>query len=152
ALTLKFERRYASGIGFLGSYTWSKNISDSDATVGPAAGHQNTYDRRADRSVIAEDVTHRFILSASAELPFGRNKFIGAGWHPVLNGMLGGWQVNTILSMQSGLPLAFTASPNNLNAQGGTQRPNSNGFSAAKDGRIQDRLENYLNPEAFSHP
>jgi len=152
ALPLKIERRYASGIGFLGSYTWSKNISDSDATVGPTAAHQNTYDRRADRSVIVEDITHRFILSASAELPFGRNKAIGGGWHPVLNGALGGWQVNTILTMQSGLPLAFSASPNNLNAQGGTQRPNSKGFSAAKDGRIQDRLENYLNRDAFSHP
>lgn len=152
ALTLKFERRYTSGIGFLGSYTWSKNISDSDATVGPTAAHQNTYNRRADRSVIVEDIAHRLILSASAELPFGRNKAVGSGWHPVLNGVLGGWQVNSIISIQSGIPLAFSASPNNLNAQGGTQRPNSNGFSAAKDGRIQDRLENYLNPDAFSHP
>jgi hypothetical protein len=151
-LTLKLERRFSNGVGFLGSYTWSKNISDSGATVGPTATHQNAYDRAADRAAIIEDVTHRLILSASAELPFGRGKAFGADWHPVVDGILGGWQVNGIISSQSGLPLALTASPNNLNALGGTQRPNSNGFSAAKDGRIQDRLEEYMDPGAFSHP
>ena len=151
-LTLKFERRFSKGVAFLTSYTWSKNISDSGATVGPRASHQNSYDRAADRSVIAEDVAHRFIASASAELPFGRGKDIGSDWHPVLDAVLGGWQVNGIVSFQSGLPLALLTSPNNLNALGGTQRPNSNGFGAALDGRVQDRLDQYLDPSAFSHP
>lgn len=151
-LTLRFERRFSKGVGLLASHTWSKNISDSGATVGPTATHQNAYDRAADRAVIIEDATHRFILSASAELPFGRGKALGGDWSPAMNAILGGWQVNGIVSLQSGLPLALTTAPNNLNALGGTQRPNSSGFSGAKSGRIQDRLNEYLDPSAYSHP
>ena len=35
---------------------------------------------------------------------------------------------------------------------GGTQRPNSKGFNAGKTGRIQHRLNEFLNPDAFSAP
>lgn len=60
--------------------------------------------------------------------------------------------MNGIVNMQSGSPLALTTSSNNLYALGGTQRPNSSGFSGAKSGRIQDRLNEYMDPGAFSHP
>jgi hypothetical protein len=54
--------------------------------------------------------------------------------------------------MQSGAPLVLTAKPNTARALGGTQRPNSTGAKAALEGRVQDRLNGYLNPAAFSSP
>jgi hypothetical protein len=152
AFSVKAERRFAAGLGFLVSYTVSKNMSDSPATIGPSAGHQDQYNRKADYSVVEEDIPQRFTGSITWEVPFGRGRHWGANWGRALDSIVGGWQINAITSMQSGAPLVITASPNTSRALGGTQRPNSTGVSAAKSGRIQDRLNGYLNPAAFSAP
>lgn len=151
-LSLKAERRFSNGLGFLASWTTSKNISDAPATVGPAVGHQDAHNRRADRSLVEEDVSQRFVSSASYELPVGRGKTFGNSWPKAADLVLGGWQINGIFSMQAGFPLAMNTSPNTANAQGGRQRPNSTGISAATEGRVQDRLNAYINPAAFSAP
>jgi hypothetical protein len=139
--TFKVERRFARGLGLLASYTFSKNISDAPATVGPAVNHQDFYNRRADRSVVEEDVPHRAVASANYALPLlPRNR------------ILGGWQVNAIWQAQSGFPLAPTNSPNTTNSLGGGQRPNATGISANKPGNVQSKLNAYLNAAAFSAP
>jgi hypothetical protein len=148
----KIERRFASGLGFLASYTFSKNISDAPATIGPSAGHQDAFNRRADRSVVEEDIPHRFIASAVWELPIGRTKKLGLGWNRAVDSVLGGWQVNAIFTRQSGAPLVLNNNPNTTRALGGTQRPNSKGFSAVKEGSVQSRFNEYLSPAAFSAP
>lgn len=150
--SLRAERRFAKGLGFIANWTTSKNISDAPATVGPGVGHQNVYDRRADRSLVEEDLSQRFVASLNYELPFGRGKTFGDSWSRLTDLLLGGWQVNGIFTKQVGFPLAIASSPNTLNAQGGRQRPNSTGMSAATSGRVQDRLTNFLNPAAFSAP
>ncbi len=139
--TFKVERRFSRGLGLLASYTFSKNISDSPATVGPAVGHQNFYDRRADRAVVEEDIPHRIVASANYALPIlPRNRF------------LGGWQLNAIWQTQSGFPIAPTNQPNNSNSLGGGQRPNLTGLDANREGSVQSKLTGYLNPAAFAAP
>jgi len=150
--SLKAERRFANGLGFLSSWTTAKNISDGPATVGPTVGHQNSYDRRSDRSLVEEDISQRFVASINYELPFGRGKRIGSSWHRSAELVLGGWQVNGIFTKQVGFPLAIATSPNTANALGGRQRPNATGISAATEGRAQDRLDSYINADAFSAP
>jgi hypothetical protein len=44
--------------------------------------------------------------------------------------VLGGWQLNGITTLQSGLPLGLTTSANQTNSFGGGSRPNNNGKSA----------------------
>jgi len=151
-LVLKAERRFAAGLGFLASYTAAKDISDGPATVGPAANHQDAFNRRADRSLVEEDIAQRFVASASWELPLGKSRRIGSGWNPFVDAALGGWQLNAIVLIQSGTPLAITNSPNTSGSLGGTQRPNSKGFSANKSGPVQSRLDQFLDPSAFSAP
>ena len=150
--TAKAERRFAAGIGFLASYTFSKNISDGPATIGPLAGHQDSFNRRADRAVVEEDTPHRFVASAVWEMPFGRSRRFGANWNRGVDAFLGGWQLNAIAMRQSGAPLIFSTSSNTTRALGGTQRPNSTGVSGAKSGSAQSLLNDYLNRAAFSLP
>lgn len=150
--SLKAERRFAAGLGFLASYTTSKNLSDAPATVGPAAAHQDAYNRRADRSLVEEDIAQRFTSSVTWELPVGRGRKLGASWGGGLDALAGGWQINALVSMQTGPPLVITNSPNTARSLGGTQRPNSTGISAALEGSVQSRLNNFLNPAAFSAP
>jgi hypothetical protein len=56
------------------------------------------------------------------ELPFGKNKPMlqqGIG-----SALLGGWQVSSVMSADTGTPLFLTAGANSLNAPGNTQVPN----------------------------
>jgi hypothetical protein len=151
-LSLKMERRFANGVGVLASWTFSKNISDDSATLGQAVGHQDAFNRRADRSVVEADIPQRFVSSFSYELPIGKGKRFGANWHRAGDLLLGGWQVNAIVMVQSGFPVALTSSPNTANALGGTQRPNSLGINANLTGRTQDRLNAFVNAAAFAAP
>ncbi len=150
SFSVKVERRFSAGIGFLASYTTSKNLTDGPATLGPSYGHQDHYNRAADRSLVEEDIAQRFTGSINWEVPVGRGRHWGAGWNRGLNAVAGGWQINLITVLQSGAPLNITASPNTARSLGGTQRPNNTGISAAMEGRVQDRLTGYLNPAAFS--
>jgi hypothetical protein len=127
---LKLERRFSRGLAFLGSYTFSKLIGDVGrniidfGTVGGSpqnsvrCGQDEKFDRAACRSIEPQDVTHQFVLSTVYELPVGRGRrYLASGG--VLGHILGGFQVNGILALRSGLPLIIRGASN-----GAADRPN----------------------------
>ena len=68
-----------------------------------------------------------------------------------LNKLVGGWQINAIGMYQSGFPLTFTQSSNNSGSFSAGQRPNLiPGIAVETEGSVSDRVDNYLNPAAFS--
>ncbi|MCC6540113.1 MAG: TonB-dependent receptor [Bryobacterales bacterium] len=144
AMQNTFKRRFSHGFLFEGSYTWAKMIDSGDS-------HQNTYDIAASRALSAQDIAHRFVLSALFDVPVGKGKAIDTGSSRVVNAILGGWQMNSIITMQSGLPLAISAN-NTAGLYGARTQPNSAGRSGSKDGRVQDRLNAYFDPTAYSQP
>ncbi len=58
----------------------------------------------------------------SLNLPVGRKQWIGGDMNRVLNGVVGGWSLATIITQQSGQPMALGMSTPRL--ANGTQRPN----------------------------
>src|ERR1043166_2173763 len=54
------------------------------------------------------DIKHLWSTGWIYELPFGKGKRFGAGWNPVADKLIGGWQIGGILFFRSGLP--FTVS------------------------------------------
>ena len=95
----KLERRFSGGLTFLQTYTWSKVMFDSRACCG-AVRPNNPHDRRtAERGRGDFDITHRGTTAFLWELPFGKN-LKGAAKH-----ILGGWQVNGVLVLATGLPV-----------------------------------------------
>jgi hypothetical protein len=66
------------------------------------------------------DQTHNFQATGILELPFGRGKKWATGGAGAA--ILGGWQINGVLSMYSGTPFSITASGGPLNAPGNAQR------------------------------
>ena len=71
------------------------------------------------------DRLHNFNSSFVYQLPLGADRRWlrdGAASH-----ILGGWQLSGFFTVQSGLPINFTANGNNLHAPGNTQRPNVTG-------------------------
>jgi hypothetical protein len=149
-LLLSAEKRMSRGLTFLFSFTGGKIISDSLQTpvnFGPieqasVTGYQNgKYNRAAERSVDPSDVAKRGTVSLLYELPFGRGQ---SGW----NRLIGGWQVNTIGIMQTGIPLLVSGA-NNLRAT----RPDSTGASAKLDNPTAARwfdTTQFVNPPQFT--
>jgi hypothetical protein len=151
SLLVSAEKRLARGLTFLFSYTAGKLISDS--VVAPVdfggveqvqeTGYQNgKFDRAAERSVDPSDVSQRAVISAVYELPFGA----GRRWRAenrIVNGVIGGWQVNTVGTMQTGLPIIVRGANNNA-----ANRPNVVG-GAKLDNPTRER---WFDPSVFVNP
>ena len=155
---VKVEKRFGKGGTLLGSYTWSKLISDTDTLTGwleaggGAGGVQDNYNIRAERSLALYDTPNRAVISYIVDLPFGKGQKFGAGASGFAGKLISGWGVNGITTFQSGNPLPISMGVNTSNSFGGGQRPNRTGVSAGLDGSAQSRLNKWFNTAAFSAP
>jgi len=52
------------------------------------------------------DVRKRFSFSGTYELPFGRGRRFGKDWNGFAEAFLGGWRLNTIVTVQDGYPFS----------------------------------------------
>jgi hypothetical protein len=156
---LRIERQMANGLTFLASYTFSKLIDDGSPGAaqsynGENPGFQNLNNRRLERSLSSQNLAQHFVTSFVYELPFGRGKHFLSGVSGPAGFLVGGWQINGIVTLQDGIPLSLgTTSNPTLGAVGsGGLRPNNNGHSAARSGPIEDRLNSYFDTSVFSQP
>jgi hypothetical protein len=120
SLQTTLQRRLAEGLQFQAAYTYSKCMTDSIGFYGEGGGQdanqaayaQNLYNRAAEWGPCYFDAKHVFTGYLSYNLPFGRNRQFAKNMHPALDAVLGGWQVNGILSLHTGFPLTIAASDN----------------------------------------
>ncbi len=155
AFQLRLQKQLTRGLTLLVAYTNSKLISDSDNIVsyqGQAPGGQNSYDRRADRSVSALDSSQRMVISYVYELPFGRGKRFASGGPRWASEIASGWQINGITTFSRGLPLAPSA-PNNSNSFSDGLRPNVTGNPKLDGGRsTSEKLAQWFDTSKFTQP
>ncbi len=151
SLQIKAEKRLSGGLSFLGSYVFSKAISDArgDAEAGGTSNSypQNIKDLRAEKALADEHFPHRFVLSFNYDLPFGRGKTHLAGAPRAVDLLLGGWAIGGIATANSGRRVtpAVTGNPSNTTAP---DRPNATGISPELDGS-QRSLQRWFNTDAF---
>jgi hypothetical protein len=155
ALQVSFTKRYTSGVSLIAGYTWSKLMSDvadglwSDSAHNGQGAYRSWYCVRCEHSPSGYDVAHRFTLSAVGELPFGKGKMFGSHWGPAMQGILGGWQANGILTLASGQPLFFYTAANNSYTFGGGQHPDVVGNPVLSSGKS---IYQWFNTAAFVQP
>ena len=99
SLQVSATKRYSHGLSFTTSYTLSKNIEAND--------YLNAQDAAPSRTLVDWDRTHRLVIAPSYELPFGKGRKFLANSHPVLRGLVGGWQSVFMTVMQSGDPMSI---------------------------------------------
>ncbi len=148
SLQTKFEQRMWKGLTTIVSYTFSKNIGD----LGP---YQNNYNRSIERAVMAFDVPQRLTLTASWDVPVGKGRAALTNANRAVDYVLGGWNIATFSTWQSGFALTVNTQQNTLFLSGaGAQRANIVGDPNAgvSGGSIQDRLGRFFNTEAFAQP
>jgi len=128
SMQIRFQKRASHYISFEGNYTLAKSTDNSSAGANSfitdllsAGNPQVLDDLRAEHGISANDATHRLALATIAEIPVGRGRWIGHDMNRVLDAIAGGWSISTIVTFQSGTPLALALADARL--ADGSQRP-----------------------------
>ncbi len=104
-LSLRVEKRYSSGLFFLGNYQFSRNI---DNNSGEVEANDTAYrmNKKLDRGLSRYNQKHRAVISYGYELPFGHGKRWLTGGPSAY--VFGNWQVQGIITLLSGFPFTPT--------------------------------------------
>jgi hypothetical protein len=149
-LQIRGQRRFSRGLAFLASYTFSKAMTDTQAAETGAfvPDLQDTQNRKANRGLWSADARHRFTLSAIYELPFGQGKLLGRDASGIIGGLISGWQLGGILTLQSGQPLTVTLPYDNPNVGEGAKLPDLIGDPNTGPKTV----DKFFNTDAFAAP
>jgi outer membrane receptor protein involved in Fe transport len=163
-LSARFEHRFSHGLYALNSFTWGKALGDSEQALEyysnqTGANPQNIHNLAAEKGPSSYDTKFVNITSVTYQLPFGRGRqFLGSA-SPVLDAVVGGWDVNGINTANTGLPINVYYTPSAANDVTGLsaeyrgqafQRPNVSG-SAASQSTAQSLLT-YFAGYTFTTP
>jgi hypothetical protein len=111
----KLERRYSGGLSFIATYVFSKALDNSPGGfclggTGPrSCGFANPLRPELDKGPAFYDVPHRFVFANVWDVPFGRGRRFAGDIPRGLDYIIGGWQLNNVITIQSGPPFSITA-------------------------------------------
>jgi Carboxypeptidase regulatory-like domain/TonB dependent receptor len=138
SLQVSLNKRFAQGVSFMASYTWSKALGYTSGNGFLA----NPFDLPANYGPLDYDRQSVLSIAHLWELPFGRHG------NNMKQTLLGGWQLNGIFTWDSGVPLTITANPI------GCACPNSAVLASFTGANpvLDDAGTQILNPAAFTAP
>ena len=156
AIQGKVEQRFSHGVSFLLAYTHSKLIDDASSVFSSTVLSSpntsslvaaDTFRPYLERDSSSGDMPNVTSFSGIYDLPAGRgHRFASTG---IGDAVLGGWALNAILSLQSGMPVTVTQATNNNSFAGfALQRPNIVGNPSLPAG--QRSPTHYFNTAAFA--
>jgi Carboxypeptidase regulatory-like domain/TonB dependent receptor-like, beta-barrel len=148
ALQARAERRYSRGLTFTGSFNYQKAIGVGySVNEGAAFGGRIPQDPRnvgAERGRFNLDQRFRFVFSHVWEMPFFRNQKGFKGF------VLGGWAINGIVQLTSGLPVNVTQTGDSHNT-GAESQPRPHIAPGTTVERVMEgrSLDQWFNTDAF---
>jgi hypothetical protein len=113
----------SNGLHLQGAYTYSHSLDNTSGT-GALVAMQNPYNFASYYGNSDFDLRHSLVLSQTYDLPFGKNKTFLTHSGEIVDLLVGGWQLNSIDSFQTGSPFTPTMATNQLNNGTGVQYPN----------------------------
>lgn len=146
SLQIKVTKRASKNLNFLAAYTYGHSMDNGPAPFD--LGHngnnlpQDPYNLRAEVASGDYDIRHNFNFSGLYRLPIGKGQPLFDDWGTVHELLLGGWQINGILSLHTGTPFNIVTNGSSATCPG--VRPNivSNPHSNVPAGDV-------FNPAAF---
>ena len=158
SMQVRFQKRTTHHVSFEGSYTWSKLTDTSSVGANAFVGTLNNGNPqqldnlKAEHGISANDTPQRLAAAVIVELPFGRDNLIGGNMNRVLDGVVGGWNISTLVTEQSGQPLAIPMA--NPRLMDGNQRPNvlCGGGMGISNGQAALNQTPVINVNCFADP
>ena len=121
SLQVKLDRRFTNGLGITTAFTYGKGMGYQTGDDGGLQGYYLAGQGHRNWARNDFDRTFTFVQSYVYQLPFGKGKrFLNS---PRSDRIVGGWQLQGILSMMSGQPFNITYSATYLNAPGNVNTP-----------------------------
>ena len=108
ALQSKLERRFSNGFSLLTTYTWAHALDNTpggfclNGAGQRNCGPDNPLNIENDHASSDTDIRHRVNIAGVYDLPFGNGRKYLANTPKGLDYVIGGWQFNTIVNLQSG--------------------------------------------------
>lgn len=108
-LATKLEKRYSNGLDYLVSYTYGHALANTGTTLSGSSGccTKNRRDIGQGYSSAAWDLRHNLVGSMVYDLPFGKGRKYLTSMGKAGDMLVGGWQINSILSLRSGQPFTL---------------------------------------------
>lgn len=148
ALQARVEKRYSKGLTFHGSFNFQKAMSIGYG-VNEGGPYGNSYpqdprNRLADYGRSQIDQRFRFVFSHVWEIPWMRTAKGPVGW------VLGGWSVNGIVQLSSGLPVTVQQTGDSQNTGPSSfQRPNIVAGQSVERVFANRTIDQWFNTAAF---
>lgn len=150
SLQTKWVHQAGHGLDLLLGYTLGRATTDAGDSLsgGGVSGYRapGIVGVKYDTGLAGFNITNAFVASGTYALPVGRGKDYFNNMNRVADLVLGGWSVNTILTLDSGQPQTI-----------GSQVSTGSGFSAYADvvpgkSKYLHSIHQYYNPAAFTDP
>jgi hypothetical protein len=160
--TISVHKR-ASNFQFESSYTYTRNLSTVNGLTSGSADSfadetgrllSNYYNPALDYGNVPFSRRHRFLTTFLYELPFGKGKAFLNNGGPVLDRIVGGFQLSGVLLFQSGPFMSITQN-NDPSGTGLNLFDNSGGRADTVSGvspYAGQSLNQWINPAAFAVP
>ena len=145
AIAFSAERRFRGDYTVTTSYTFGKAKDyQSNIISHGQSSFTNPFDRSYDYALADFDRTHRFVGSFLYQLPYLKDS------STPLRLVAGGWQLNSIVTLESGVPFTvITGADTSLDGVG-ADRPNLIGTPELDTGRPRgEQVAKYFNTAAF---
>jgi len=145
SMRVNLVKRFSKGLQLNANYTWGRAMTNSSSLA--EATVQDPYNLKSEWERASIDLRHIFQIAYVYEFPFGKGKRWGAGWNPIVNGILGGWSGEGITRAQTGAPLNPRVNQDRANVGRTYQRPNATGISPDSGPKT---VEQWFNTAAFA--
>ena len=157
-VNLKLEKRYSNGLQFQTNYTWSKAMDNVEGRneLGGEAGNvpfADQYNRRIAWSLGGSHISHRIIGSLVYDIPIGQGRAVALS-NSVLNQIVGGWSIGTIIEARTGPPFSlFWGNASQVYPSAARVRADATGpYSQNSAWRDNVRGEKFFDTSVFQRP
>jgi hypothetical protein len=151
-LQVTVEKRFSGGFNFLGTYTWSKSLTDAvDLLNGNGTGYRASsvpgFGIHKDYGLSPSDVRNAFHFSGGYELPFGKGKkYMNTGG--VADKLAGGWSLLWAATLNSGQPRTLGCPSGTTTGTG----CNAMLVTGVDPNSGPHNVQQFWNPQAFAQP
>ncbi len=151
SMQAKVTHEMSRGFTILAAWTWSRALGDTYDVApegySPGYNYQNPANLRGEYGLLDTQLGQAFVFSGLWDLPYGRGRQFGAHIAPWADAVLGGWSLNSIVSITGGRPFSVTVNGNPSNS-GQTDRANIVGNPYSVPGGRT--VNQFINTAAFA--
>src|SRR5215469_8250147 len=155
AMEVQLAKRMSHGFQVQGTYTWSKSMDTSSASVagdtfGNSISSLHWFDMRLSRGLSDFNVGRTLVVNGTWELPRPKSLAMPAQW------ALGGWELGLIFTASDGVPFTATwgtgSDPANTNSGDDWAFPNRLGGPGCGNLTKAGNPNSYIKTECFQVP